>query len=73
MEASRTPGAPTARVGRTTLVGSAALPAYRPVRSSETCRPNELLIRANAQIEAAFLPSSTCESCEVVRSVRSDN
>ena len=32
-----------------------------------------VLIRANAHIDAAFLPSSTCESCDVVRSVRSDS
>ena len=35
---------------------------YSPARSSEICRPNELLIRAKAQTEAAFLPSSTWES-----------
>ncbi len=50
-----------------------ALAAYSPVSSSDTCRPNELLIRAKAQIEAAFFPSSTCDSWEVVKSVRSES
>lgn len=48
-------------------------PRHRPVSNSDTCNPSELLILASAQMEAAFLPSSTCDNCEVVKSVRSDN
>ena len=34
----------------------------------DICFPKALLIRAKAQMEAAFFPSSTCESCDVVKS-----
>ena len=46
---------------------------YRPFSSSASWWPRALLIRANAQIEAAFLPNSTCDNCDVVSSVRSES
>src|SRR5690606_28089909 len=46
---------------------------YRPASHSQSCLPSEPLLRARAQTLAAFLPSSTCEGCEVVSSERSES
>jgi hypothetical protein len=66
-------GVPPVHVGSDCRPGTAKARNYRPANSSQSCLPSEPLIRAKAQTLAAFLPSSTCESCDVVNSERSES